>query len=172
MKARFLGLIAAFALITSCSTSSRTSSSSNAAYSTPADLQTSFTTQYPTASNATWSAYDATMSPIDWELSGWPAADVTAHSVAFDMDSSRYYAYYGADGTWIGSTYAISDYTKLPEAVHNAVKEKYSAYTIDKVQQEMWKDKMAYELKLKNGDNKIKLLVDNQGNVLKEKLKD
>jgi hypothetical protein len=30
---------------------------------------------------------------------------------------------------------------------------------------------MAYEIKLKNGDNKVKLLVDENGNVLKEKTK-
>ena len=35
----------------------------------------------------------------------------------------------------------------------------------------MWKDHLAYEIKLKNGDNKIKLLVDENGNLLKEKNK-
>lgn len=173
MKLKLLSLAAAALLFASCSTPSYTSTSSNAAYTTPADLQTSFATQYPTATNATWSAYDAsTASVVDWELSGWPVADASSHTVAFDMDGNRYNAWYSADGTWIGSTYAVSDYTKLPEAVHTTVKEKYSGYTIDKVQQEMWKDKTAYELKLKNADKKMKVLIDGQGNVLKEKMKD
>ena len=181
MKVTLLSLSAAALLATACSTPSytdtsstttATSTSTNPAYSTPATLQTSFTTQYPNASNVNWGAYDAATVPIDWELSGWSALDASDHVVSFDMDNQRYYAWYDADGTWIGSTYAVNDVSKLPEAVQNLIKEKYSGYSIDKVHQEIWKDKMAYEIKLKKEDSKIKLLVDNQGNVLKEKLKD
>ena len=175
MKFKILSLVVASLLVFACGTPTytSTSTSTNAAYSTPADLQASFTTQYPTATNVTWSAYDVTLVPIDWELSGWTTLDASDHAVSFDMDGQRYYAWYDADGTWIGSTYAVSDYSKLPSAVQSLINEKYSGYSVQKVHQEIWKDRMAYEIKLKKtDDDKVKLLVDSQGTVLKEKLKD
>jgi len=176
MKRTFLSLMAAgflFACSTPSYTGTATSTSTNAAYSTPADLQTSFSAQYPNASNVAWSAYDAATVPIDWEMNGWAGLDSSDHAVSFDMDGQRYYAWYDADGTWVGSTYAVSDYTKLPTAVQDVIKNKYEGYSVQKVHQEIWKDRMAYEIKLKkNDDDKVKLLVDNQGTILKEKLKD
>jgi len=157
---------------TDSSRSTSTSTSSNAAYSVPANLQTSFSTQYPNATNTTWSSYNASTVPIDWELNGWSAMDSTGHLATFTMDNQQYLAWYNADGTWVGSTYSISDYAKLPAAISTMIKNKYTGYNIDKVQREMWKDRMAYEVKLKKDDGKIKLLVDDQGNIIKEKLKD
>lgn len=178
MKNRLFGIaIAAAAIVASCGTPSDTttlsSTSSNPAYSTPTTLQTSFTTQYPNATNATWTAYDAAGVPIDWEMTGWTVLDANDHAVAFDMDGQRYLAWYDSDGNWVGSTYVIDDFTKLPSAVQSLINTKYSGYSIQKVHQEMWKDQMAYEVKLKkNDDDKVKLIVDANGNILKEKLKD
>jgi hypothetical protein len=171
MKAKFLSLLAAATLLFACGTTSYTSTSGNAAYSTPANLQSSFSTQYPTASNVTWGAYDAATVPIDWELSGWAPMDATGHTATFDMDGQRYYAWYDANGTWVGSTFTVSDHSKLPSTVQTLIKDKYGDYTIEKVDQEMWKDKVAYEVKLKKDNAKVKLLVDNEGNVIKEKMK-
>ncbi|MGB8190292.1 MAG: PepSY-like domain-containing protein [Chitinophagaceae bacterium] len=178
MKNRLLSITAAAAVIlAACSTprdtSTISSTSSNPAYSAPSNLQTVFVAQYPTATNATWAAYDVAVLPIDWELNEWTALDANDHAVSFDMEGQRYYAWYDSDGKWVGSTYMISDYAKLPAAVQSTINAKYSGYTIQKVHQEMWKDRMAYEIKLKKtDDDKVKLLIDNQGNVLKEKLKD
>ena len=171
MKNTIMSLFAAAVLFTACGTTSYTSTSSNSAYVTPADLQTSFTTQYPTAANVTWGAYDETVVPIDWEMSGWGSIDSTGHMATFDMDEQRYYAWYDANGTWLGSTFAVTDHSKLPATVQDMIKEKYSNYTIEKVDQEMWKDQVAYEVKLKNENSKVKLLVDNEGKILKEKVK-
>ncbi|HYE53256.1 MAG TPA: PepSY-like domain-containing protein [Chitinophagaceae bacterium] len=178
MKNRLFSIAAAAAvIIAACGTPQNTttisSTSSNPAYSIPDNLQTSFTTQYPNATNITWAAYDVAVVPIDWEMTGWTALDASDHAVSFDMDGQRYYAWYDSDGTWIGSTYVVNDYSKLPAAVQSVINTKYSGYTIQKVHQEMWKDQLAYEIKLKRtDDDKVKLIVDNQGNILKEKLKD
>ncbi|HEY0678989.1 MAG TPA: PepSY-like domain-containing protein [Chitinophagaceae bacterium] len=177
MKYRFFNAVVAAALVfAACGTPQDTTlstSSSNPAYSTPANLQTAFVAQYPNATNVAWTAFDATVVPIDWEMTGWATLDAADHAVAFDLDGQRYYAWYDGDGTWVGSTYVVSDYTKLPAAVQSVINTKYSGYTIQKVHQEMWKDKMAYEIKLKKtDDDKVKLLVDSEGNILKEKLKD
>jgi hypothetical protein len=175
MKLKMLSLAAFTCLLLSCgsttSTTSNSSTSANDAYMVPATVQTTFTTQYPTASNVNWSGYDVTVVPVDWELSGWTALDANDHAVTFDLDGNRYYAWYDSDGNWIGSTYAVNDHTTLPAAVNSLITSRYSGYTIDKVQREMWKDHLAYEIKLKNGDNKIKVLVDENGNLLKEKNK-
>ncbi len=50
----------------------------------------------------------------------------------------------------------------------------FSGYTIEKVEREFWKDRQAYELKLKSNtnSNEVKLLVDANGTILKQKLKD
>lgn len=178
MKSRFLSVaMAAAVLFAACGTPSNTntisSTSSNPAYSVPSNLQPVFLAQYPNASNVTWAAYDIALVPIDWEMTGWTVLDPSDHAVTFDLDGQRYLAWYDADGTWIGSTYVVNDYAKLPAAVQSVINTKYSGYTIQKVHQEMWKDQMAYEIKLKKtDDDKVKLLVDSQGNILKEKLKD
>ncbi|MBB1286519.1 PepSY-like domain-containing protein [Flavisolibacter sp. BT320] len=172
MKNVFLSL-AAVVVLAACGPTTYTNTSANEAYSTPVNLQTTFSTQYPNAANVSWSAYDATTVPIDWEMTGWSTMDASDHVVSFDMDGQRYYAWYDTDGTWVGSTYAVDDHSKLPTAVQTLLNDRYTGYSIVKVHQEMWKDQMAYEIKLKkNDDDKVKLLVDTQGNVLKEKLKD
>src|SRR5215218_2870973 len=48
---------------------------------------------------------------------------------------------------------------------------KYTRYNIESVQKESWKEQTAYEVKLKNDMGNVKLLVDSNGNVLKEKTK-
>jgi uncharacterized membrane protein YkoI len=172
MKLRIMSLITAMVLLLSCGTTTQTSTSSNPAYDVPATIQTSFTTQYPNATNVVWSGYDATLVPIDWEMTGWTTLDDNDYVVRFNLDNENYYAWYDSDGNWIGSAYVVNDHATLPAAVNSTITTRYPGYTIESIQKEMWKDRMAYEIKMKNGDNKAKLLVDADGNILKEKLKD
>lgn len=172
MKPKFLSLVVAALFLFSCETT-RTSTSTNAALTVPVLIETTFTNQYPSATNVVWNNYNINTVPVDWELAGWPAMDPGDYVVQFDMDKERYYAWYDSDGNWIGSAYVISDFKTLPEAVHTTLNTQFSGYTIETVQREFWKDKMAYEIKLKgSGDTKIKLLVDGNGTILKQKTKD
>jgi hypothetical protein len=119
-----------------------------------------------------WDRYDDAAVPIDWEMTGWPAMSSDDYVVSFKVGDDQYYSWYDADGTLVGTAYAISDYTKLPYAVNQLLADKYKAYTIETVQREIYKSQAAYEIKMKGvDDSKIKLLVDANGNVLKEKLK-
>src|SRR3982751_6438214 len=105
MKVRILSLLAAAAIITSCSTT-QTSTSDNAAYGgMPATIRMDFERHYPDATNITWTTYDAAALPIDWELTDWAILDNDDYVVRFDMGSDNYYAWYDANGNWIGSTY-------------------------------------------------------------------
>ncbi len=159
------------ALLLSCG-SSRTSTSENYAYGVPTNIHTNFITQYPTATNIAWSSYNPQVVPVDWELVGWNPLDENDYVVRFDMNNDAYYAYYDRNGNWIGSVYAIKDYSTLPTAVSNLLATQFAGYTIEKIQTETWKDKLAYEIKLNNQTNKVKLLVDANGTIIKQKLKD
>ena len=60
----------------------------------------------------------------------------------------------------------------IPDPVSKAVYDKYPGYTITTVNREFQKDRMVYEIQAKSADNtKIKLLVDGNGNIVKEKVK-
>jgi hypothetical protein len=173
MKLKFACLTATLALLLSCGTTT-TTTSDNEAFAVPAAVSTSFTTQYPNATNVVWSAYDVATAPIvDWELTGWSPMDARDYMVTFTVDGQSYYGWYEDTGNWIGSAYVISDYNTLPEAITTTINTKFAGYSIDRVQREFWKDHIAYEIKLKkNDDDKVKLLLDANGNIIKQKDKD
>ena len=175
MKLKLMSLLAVLILLLSCgTTTTTTTTSNNAAFSVPATITTSFTTQYPTATNVTWTAYDMSAAPIvDWEFLGWQTMDANDYVVRFDMDGQNYYGWYDDSGNWIGTAYVINAYNTLPAAVANALNTKFPGYSFESAQREFWKDQMAYEVKLKKtDDDKVKVLMDANGNILKQKNKD
>jgi putative PepSY-like beta-lactamase-inhibitor len=169
MKLKILVLLAGLALMVSCGPSYKVTTSNG--IQVPAGTVTVFTTQYPTASNVVWSAYDVNAVPIDWELTGWPELTTDDYVVRFNMDNSDYYAWYDNTGAWIGTAMIINDYKSLPASINTMLSRDYSGYSITSVKKEMKKDNMAYELQMTNGTSKIKLLVDQNGNVIKKKEK-
>lgn len=170
MKLKIVSLALATTLFFSCSTSYQ-STSDNAAYNVvvPSGIKSNFAVQYPDATNIVWNSYDAAVVPVDWDLTGWTVLDKDDYSVSFDMGADKYYAWYDTNGTLVASAYAITDYSKLPYAVNTMLQNSYKDYSIESVQREMWGTQMAYEVKLKKGDSKTKLLIDAQGNILKQK---
>lgn len=169
MKLKILSLLAGLALIVSCGPSYKVTTSNGV--EVPAGTVTVFTTQYPTASNVVWSTYDVNAVPIDWDLAGWPELATDDYVVKFNMDNSDYYAWYDNDGNWIGTAMVMHDYKTLPEAINTMLNRDYAGYTITSVQKEFKKDNMAYELQMTSGTSKIKLLVDQNGNIIKKKEK-
>ena len=171
MKLLIACLLAVNLVFLSCSTTTNTSSSSNEAFYLPDQVQTTFSNQYPKANNITWSRYDPSTTPIvDWEFTGWPAIDGNDYTVRFSLDTFNYHAWYHTGGDWIGSAYAIKAAKPLPEAINNTLKAQFGAYSFDGAVRQFWKDEEAYEIKIKNGDaNKMKILMDANGNILKQK---
>ncbi|HEX2532914.1 MAG TPA: hypothetical protein VHK69_04210 [Chitinophagaceae bacterium] len=173
MKATFLSLVAAVGLLVSCSTSRIQSTSDNAAYNVPNNIQYSFQALYPGATNVVWGRYDAAMTPVDWELAGWPALDTSDYMVTFNVGPERYHAWYEDNGAWVGSAYTLRDVSLLPIGISRMLADQYKDYTVEKVEKETWKDRQAFEIKLKKGeDETVKLLVDNNGTILKQKIDD
>ena len=169
MKLKTFFVVAVIGLFTACSSTYR-ATDSGVVIST--DATKAFELQYPTATNAVWSSYDPNVVVLnDWDLAGWTVIDADDYVVQFDMDNEKYYAWYDTNGDWIGSAIVVRDYTTLPNMVRDAINTKYPGYTISSVNKEFHKDRVAYEVVLKDGDTKQVALIDLNGVVLKSKIK-
>lgn len=171
MKSKILSLLAAAGIFLASCTTTYNSTSDGAAYNVnvPAGIRSSFAISYPDAANVVWNSYDMNNVPIDWELSGWNTLSANDYAVTFNMGNDQYYAWYDANGNLIGTATVVSDFSKVPYVVTNMLHDQYSGYTIDWIGREIVGSKTNYEVKLSQGDQKIKLLVDSEGNILKQK---
>ena len=169
MKLKTFFAVAVIALLTACSSTYR-ATDTGVVIST--DASRAFEAQYPSATNVVWNNYDPNVVIVnDWELAGWTVIDTDDYAVQFDMDGEKYYAWYDTNGEWIGSAVVVSDFTSLPNMVKDAINAKYPGYTISSVNREFHKDRVAYEVVLKDGDTKQVALIDLNGAVLKSKMK-
>src|SRR5678809_1603326 len=143
MKLKILILIAGVVAMASCGPSYRVTDGSTVSKDTigvPTEIKSAFSTQYPTATNVVWSAYDASAAPlVDWDLNGWTALGEGAYIATFNMNNDTYYSWYGRDNEWIGTAYAITDYKGLPPAINSLLNDKLAGYTISSVNREMKK---------------------------------
>jgi hypothetical protein len=170
MKLKTLILLAGIAVLASCGGTYKATDQPSGV-NVPASAQTDFTTRYGTAANVVWSPYDQVVVPIDWELAGWPLLETDDYVVQFDMDNEKYYAWYDSDGSWVGTAYVVNDYKTLPDPVSNTINTQFSGYTITGVSREFRQDKMAYEVELEKEGSKVKMLVDGDGTIIKQKEK-
>ena len=169
MKLKIFIAMAVMALFTACSSTYR-ATDSGVVIST--DATKAFDLQYPTATNVVWSSYDPNVVILnDWELAGWTVIDADDYVVQFDMDNEKYHAWYDRNGEWIGSAIVVNDYTTLPTMVRDAINTKYPGYTISSVNKEFHKDRVAYEVVLRDGDTRQVALIDLNGIVIKSKMK-
>ena len=171
MKLKTFIAVAAIVFFAACSTTYR---ATDTGLLVTADARNAFDLQYPNSTNIVWRTYDSDEVIIlnEWDLTGWEVLDADDYIVEFDYDGERYYAWYDMDGTWIGSAYVVNDFTTLPTGVSTTISTNYPSYTISRVNKEFHKDRIAYEVVLKNTDSKMVLLVDSNGNVIKSKMKD
>jgi hypothetical protein len=171
MKLKILTLAAGIVMLAACSTTTYKATDQSVVFTVPAETQTSFTRQYPMATNIVWSSFDQVAVPIDWDLTEWPAMEANDYVVQFDLDNEKYYAWYDADGSWIGTAYVVNDYKSLPSPVTDVLNSQFSGYSVTSVNKEFRNDRIAYEVELKNETSKVKLLVDGNGTIIKQKTK-
>ena len=76
---------------------------------------------------------------------------------------------YDDKNNWVGTVSRVSDYKNLPEAVNNRIASDFAGYTITSVDKENDKDRTAYEIDLTKGDDKMTVLIAENGKVLKKK---
>lgn len=172
MKLRTCIAVAAVAVFAACGTPYQATDTGTLVVSS--DARNAFYTQYPAGSNVVWATYDANTPVLyDWEMTGWSTLDASDYVVTFTMDNENYYAWYDMDGTWVGSAYVVRDYNTMPAIVNTSITQLYPGYTIAGVNREYHRDRNLYEVKLKktSDDSKMVILIDNDGNVVKSKVK-
>ncbi len=135
----------------------------------PQATRTSFESKYPNASNVRWSKYDnsvdkSTMDHSDVRYN----LDANDYEVRFNIDNADYVAWYD-DGNWIYTTSRVTDPSTLPAAVSNRIKKDYPDYTIVETDKENDKDRTMYEVELEKGSDKVKLMIAENGDIIKKK---
>ncbi len=133
----------------------------------PDVIQTTFKTKYPTVTNETWSSYEP-VDAFEWDWTGWPTIDSSDYMVRFNQDGAEYWAWYN-DEEWIGTVSPVTDFAGLPTAVNKAIQSTFAGYTIVSVDKENDKNRTAYEIDLEKGSDKAKVLIAENGSVLKKK---
>ena len=157
----------------STSTSSKETTTTTQTVVVPEATRTSFAAKYPQASNVTWVYHEPTVTvPVEWEWTSWPTVDSNDVVAKFTMNDEDYWVWYDDTGNWIGTIEEVSNPSNLPTAVNNTVKTQFPGYTIVSVDKENDKNRVAYEIKMEKGEDKMKALIAENGQVLKKKGKE
>ena len=139
----------------------------------PEATRTAFAAKYPQASNVTWVYHEPTEVPtIDWDWTSWPMVDTNDMVAKFNVNNDDYWVWYDDSGNWIGTISEVSDNSSLPAPVNARVKSEFPGYTIVSIDKENDKDRTAYEIKLEKGEDKMKALIAENGQLLKKKGKE
>lgn len=169
MKLKTFLAVAVIAIFTACSSTYR---ATDTGVVISPNATRAFELQYPNAANVVWTNYDPDVIILnDWDMTGWTVLDEDDYVVQFDIDNERHYAWYDSNGEWVGSAIVVNDYNTLPNMVRDAIRTKYPGYSISSVNKEFHKDRIAYEVVLRDGDTKQVALIDLNGLVLKSKMK-
>jgi hypothetical protein len=134
-------------------------------------IKNSFEKSYPNVQDVKWVKYEPVpeLEPADWEMMGWNAPDTSDYTASFVSDNANYQSWYTPQGDLIGSMSDV-DSVSLPTPVTTTVHKQYEDYTYDGVIKKLKdKNKTAYQIKLKNGNDKVKILVNENGQVIKKK---
>lgn len=142
----------------------------NTSVQVPDQVRASFSAKYPGATNVTWKSYEP-VDWFDWEWSGWPKMDTGDYVVNYTDDGIEYWAWYDEKNNWVGTSSVVADHSSLPAPVSKAVTDNFAGYKIESIRRENDKDMTAYEIKLSKGSDKAKLLVAENGKVLKKTAK-
>lgn len=135
----------------------------------PEKTKTEFKTKYPNATNETWNRYDPNYDySYDWDMTGWPKMDTSYYTVKYNWNGDDYWVFYTPDWEWMATVEPVKS-DAVPAAVNKTLNEKYKAYTVESVNKENDKNREAYEIKMVNGADKMKVLIDSKGNVMKAK---
>jgi hypothetical protein len=133
-------------------------------------IQTRFTEKYPAAKEVEWTKYDNTMQPvdIDWDLTGWAPLDTSYYTANYVIDNTDYWSWYTPSGDWVATVATIPS-NGLPAAVNKTLETEFPGYTVTSINKENDKNRTAYEIKMEKGEDKMKALIDESGNVMKKK---
>jgi hypothetical protein len=172
MKYKPLIAVAAIFGLASCGTSEPYRATDVTVVS-PGVVETTFSTQYPNATNVVWAYYDPmVLTPVDWTLTGWSPLDANARLVHFNQDNQNYYVLYDRNGYRVASAYTLTDFTVIPTTVTDKLNVLYPAYKVSGLSRvTLSKDnQMAYEVELKKMYYTARVLIDDSGNIIDQRL--
>ena len=152
------------------SSTTNNSNSANNPVNVPDNVRSAFQTKYPSATDVTWSPYKQ-YDRINWEWTGWPSMDTSYYAVNYTLDNRTHWGWWDRNMNWIGSSSMIEDSTMLPDAVKKAIAKNYSGYRIKSIDEEIDKNRTAYEIKLEKGDATARILIDKNGRIIKKDTK-
>lgn len=139
----------------------------NTSVAVPETIRADFQSKYPTATNVSWRKYEP-VHTLEWDWTGWPVLDTGDYAVSYTWDGTQYWAWYDDNNNWIGTVSTVTDHVSLPAAVNKAVQDAFPGYTIESIDRENDKDRTAYEIELNKGEDKAKMLIAEDGKVLKK----
>lgn len=115
----------------------------------PEEVATAFKTKYPKVKKVEW---------VKTGDSQWQAE--------FEMSEKEVQVVFDESGTWLGTNTEI-DIKKAPEAVRNAVAEKYKNYTVTEINMvEIANGEVMYQLDLDNGDSELRTMFYADGRIV------
>jgi len=94
--------------------------------------------------------------------------DPNNYYVTYSSDNMDYITWYSPTGEWVMTTNTISS-DKLPPAALKTLQDSYNGFTIEKVDEDRYDGGMRYDVKMKKGDEKLKVHVTADGQILKVK---
>lgn len=158
-------------ILTATNTNEGMNSPSISAIEVPIGIKTTFEEKYPQATNVQWNYYRP-VEPyyIDWEWRGWQQIDTTDYVVNYGWEGTDYISWYDDQGSWVATVSNISDYGTLPQPINDVISKQYNGYTITSVKKENDKNRTAYEINIEKGADNGKLLIDENGKILKKKI--
>lgn len=133
----------------------------------PQPIVVNFKKKYPSAMEVQWLRYD----PLDTLYIGdMPVTDTNYYYSEYKMDDGSFYTtWWDPTGEWVKTSTVMTGNPKLPDAVNKAINDNYPGYTIEKASKENDKNMEMYEVKLKKGDDKVKIKYLPNGEVFKIK---
>ncbi len=131
----------------------------------PTPVQTSFTTKNAKAEKVSWKRYTATADEDDDRLI--PNNDY--YYVVYYNEGADYRTWYDTTGTIVKTSMKVAGPKELPAAVNKVINEQFPGYTVSEIDKENDKNIDVYELELNKGEQKSKIKITPDGNIVKRK---
>jgi len=94
--------------------------------------------------------------------------DPSDYYVTYNTDGTEYVTWYSPTGEWVMTTNTINS-DKLPAPALKSLQDAYNGFTIVKVDEDRYNGGTRYDVKMTKGDEKLKVHVTADGQILKVK---
>ncbi len=132
----------------------------------PENVRVTFQTKYPQASNVVWYTYQDMKDEYTDTYPGY--YDPSDYYVTYHSNDIDYVTWYSPTGEWVMTINTISN-DKLPAPALKALQASYNGFTVEKVDEDRYNGGIRYDVKLRKGDEKLKVHVTADGQILKAK---